>query len=401
MKILQINAVYGMGSTGNIVRDIHELCLSEGIESFVAYSLSNVSEKDIINGYKIGGNIGKKIHALLCRINGMQGYFSRFATRKLLKHIDSIKPDIVSLHNLHSNYINLNMLLSYLAKRDIKTVVTLHDCWYFTGGCFHYTAAGCEKWQKECGNCPKKNLDTPAYLFDRSDRILRDRKKYFDKIKNLTVIGVSEWIAEEAKKGVFKGRDVRFAHNGVDLGIFKPTESDLRDKYGVENKFVILGPASKWLLPVNRKCFERITAELKDDEALMLLGCSEEQKKSLPPNVTALPFIKDRTELAKVYSAADVFVNLTREDTLCFMNLEPQACGTPVITFANTGASETVDVSCGYIVENGDAEVILENIKNVKSKGKSKYTEACRKWTEKNFDKKTNYKKLLDIFNGM
>lgn len=398
MKILQINAVYGMGSTGNIVRDIHELCLSEGIESFVAYSLSNVCEKDIVNGYKIGKDLGKKIHALLCRINGMQGYFSGCATRKLLKHIDSIKPDIVSFHNLHSNYINLNMLLLYLAKRDIKTVVTLHDCWYFTGGCFHYTAAGCDKWQKECGNCPKKKLDTPAYLFDRSNKILRDRKKYFDKIKNLTIIGVSQWIAEEAKKGIFKGRDVRFAHNGVDLDIFKPTESDLREKYRIEDKFVILGLASKWLSEVNRKCFERITAEFKEDEILMLLGCTEEQKKSLPPNVIALPFVTDRNELAKVYSAADVFVNLTREDTLCFMNLEPQACGTPVITFANTGASETVDSNCGFTVENDDADGMLERIAFVKEKGKAEFSEECIEFIKNNFEKNSNYKQLMQFF---
>ena len=370
MKILQINAVYGVGSTGVIVRDIHELCLSEGIESFVAYSTSNLPESDIKNGYKIGGTAGKKLHAVLCRINGMQGYFSRFATGRLLRHIDKIKPDIVSLHNLHSNYINLNMLLRYLAKKDIKTIVTLHDCWYFTGGCFHYTAAGCDKWQKECGNCPKKKSDTPAYLFDRSRKILRDRKKYFDRIKNLTVIGVSEWIAEEAKKGIFKGRDVRFAHNGVDLEVFKPTESDIREKYGIENKFVILGPASKWLLPINRECFEKVTENLKEDEAFLLLGCTEEQKASLPKKIIPLPFIRDRVELAKVYSAADVFVNPTREDTLCFMNLEPQACGVPVVTFNNTGAAETVDGICGFIVDNGDADGMLRKIAEIKEKGK-------------------------------
>lgn len=401
MKILQINAVYGMGSTGNIVRDIHELCLSENIESHVAYSLSNRAEEEIVNGYKIGGTLGKKLHAVLCRINGMQGYFSRCATRKLLRHIDRIKPDIVSIHNLHSNYIHLNMLLSYLAKKDIKTVVTMHDCWYFTGGCFHYTAAGCDKWKSGCGGCPKKKSDTPAYLFDRSSKILSDRKKYFDKIKNLTVIGVSEWISEEAKKGIFKGRDVRFAHNGVDLDIFKPTKSDLRVKYGVEDKFVILGPASKWLAPVNRECFKQITSALKEDEALMLLGCSEEQKAELPESVIALPFISDRIELAKVYSTADVFVNLTREDTLCFMNLEPQACGTPVITFANTGASETVDGNCGFTVENDDTNGVLKIIAFIKEKGKSEFLDMCIEYIRNNFEKNSNYKQLTDMLKSI
>ena len=401
MKILQINAVYGVGSTGVIVRDIHELCLSEGIESFVAYSTSNLPESDIKNGYKIGRTFGKKLHAVLCRINGMQGYFSRFATRKLLRHIDKIKPDIVSLHNLHSNYINLNMLLCYLAKKDIKTIVTLHDCWYFTGGCFHYTSVGCDKWQNECGNCPKKKSDTPALLFDRSRKILRDRKKYFDRIKNLTVIGVSEWIAEEAKKGIFKGRDVRVVHNGVDLETFKPTESDLRERYGIEDKFVILGPASKWLSAVNRECFERFTEGLKDDEVLLLLGCSDEQKQNLPEKVIPLPFIRDRVELAKVYSAADVFVNPTREESLSLINVEAQACGTPVITFKNTGVQETVDGICGFIVANGDISSMLEKISYVKTGVKIEYSKLCRDFAEADFEREKNYRVLILIYNSM
>ena len=179
MRVLQINAVYGAGSTGVIVEDIHKLSLSKGIESFVAYSSSQYAQSDIVNGYKIGNTFGKKIHALLCRINGEQGYFSKFSTLKLIKHIKEINPDIVQLHNLHSNYINLNMLLSFLAKDNIKTIVTLHDCWFYTGGCFHYTAVGCDKWKSGCGNCPKKRKDTPAYLFDRSAKILKDRKKIF------------------------------------------------------------------------------------------------------------------------------------------------------------------------------------------------------------------------------
>ena len=177
MRVLQVNAVYGVGSTGVIVEDIHNLSIEKGIESYVAYSTTNKSM--VPNGYKIGNNLGKKMHALFSRINGMQAYFSTNATRKFLRYIDEIKPDIVHLHNLHSNYINLNMLLKYLAEKDIKTVVTLHDCWFYTGGCFHYTSSDCYKWLSGCGDCPKKIADTPAYLFDRSKDVLADRKEYF------------------------------------------------------------------------------------------------------------------------------------------------------------------------------------------------------------------------------
>lgn len=394
MKILQINAVYGVGSTGVIVKDIHEMCLNNGIESFVAYSSSNVQEAKIKNGYKIGKPLGKKIHAFLCRINGMQGYFSRFSTRKLLSHIESINPDIVQLHNLHSNYINLNMLLKFLAKKNIKTIVTLHDCWFYTGGCFHYTAAGCDKWCKECGNCPKKKKDTPALIFDRSRKILSDRKKYFGAIKDLTVVGVSHWITEEALKTVFKGRKAVTIHNGIDTEFFKPTPSDFREKYGLSDKFVILGPASKWLSGVNKEVFESFTHSLKEDEVLMMIGCSEEQMQNLPEKVLGLSFINDKKELRKLYSLADVFINPTREESLSLINVEAQSCCTPVITFKNTGVKETVDGVTGFAAENGSVEHLIEYKDVIKTSSQLD----CRKYITEEFNDNLNYKKYVDLF---
>lgn len=397
MKILHINAVYGMGSTGVIVEDIHKLCLEENIESFVAYSTSKYKAEEIVGGIEIGGCFGKKMHAVLCRINGMQAYFSRLATKAFLNKVKVISPDIVVLHNLHSNYINLNMLLGFLAKQNIKTVVVLHDCWYYTGGCFHYTAAGCNKWLEGCGSCPKKKQDTPAYLFGKSAKILKDRKNHFDSIKDLTVVGVSEWISSEAEKTFLRGKTVTI-HNGVDTDLFKPTPSDFKKRYGIEDKFMVLGPASKWLSAINKETFDTVVSKLPDDSIMVLLGCTEQQVKALPKNVIALPYIKDREELKKVYSAADVFVNCTREESLSLINVEAQSCGTPVITYQNTGAKETVDNICGFSVQNGNAKELVEKILFLKQKGKAFFTSACRQWVKKEFNKESNYSKYIKLF---
>ncbi len=398
MRVLHINAVYRDGSTGVIVEDLHNIAQSNDIESYVAYSTSTIPQCDIPNGYQIGNKFGKKLHALFCRINGMQGYFSRFATRKLLRYITKISPDIVHLHNLHSNYIHLNMLLKYLANNGIKTVVTLHDCWFYTGGCFHYTAAGCDKWQKECGNCPKKLQDTPAYLFERSAKILKERKKYFSAINDLTVVGVSNWITEEATKTVFKNSKALTIYNGIDTEIFKPTESDFRKKHNLENKFVILGPASKWLSQVNKETFDSVVSSLKVDESLVLLGCSQNKMGELPNKVIGLPFVKDKTELSKIYSAADVFVNPTREESLSLINIEAQACGTPVITYSNTGVKETVDNICGFSVKTGDFLELIDKIQYVKSIGKQSLVLDTQKRIVQNFDKNENYKNYINLY---
>ena len=242
MRVLQINAVYGQGSTGTIVRDIEYLCEQSGIECYVASP--DVKVRNAKRGYVIGNIFDHKLHALLSRIHGKQAYFSHLPTWNLLHWMSEIKPDIVHLHNLHSNYIHLNILLHYLAKRNIKTVITLHDCWFYTGGCFHYTATDCNKWMTNCRNCPKSKQDTPAMFTKHSAQVLADRKKFLLAIPNLYVTGVSEWMAHEPLKSFLKDIPNYVIRNGVDLEIFKPTFSDIRKRIGLENKYIILGPAA-------------------------------------------------------------------------------------------------------------------------------------------------------------
>ncbi len=401
MKVMQINAVYGVGSTGVIVEDLHKLSLKNGIDSYVSYSTSNKNPDEIKNGYVIGKNFGKKIHAVLSRLGGKQAYFSSFATKKLIKHIENVKPDIVHLHNLHSNFVNMNMLLKYLGEKDIATVVTLHDCWFFTGGCFHYTSVGCNKWQESCGNCPKKMQDTPALLKDNSAKILGDRKKYMGKIKKLSVVGVSKWIAGEVSKTFFNESNIYTINNGIDTQFFLPTPSNFREKHGLKNKFLILALASKWLIPVNKKTFDFVSQNIPEDCVIVMLGCTESQKNGLPENVLPLEYIKDRDELRKVYSACDVFANCTREDTFPSINLEIQSCGTPVVTYRNTGAQETVDNKCGFSVENGNEKDFYDAIMEIKKQGKSKFTEACQKWARSRFDRDENYIKYINLYKEM
>lgn len=398
MKVMQINAVYGVGSTGVIVEDLHNLSLKNGIESYVSYSTTNKNPADIKNGYVIGKALGKKIHAVLSRIGGKQAYFSSYATRKLIKHIKSVSPDIVHLHNLHSNFVNMNMLLDFLGENDIETIITLHDCWFYTGGCFHYTDAGCAKWLDSCGSCPKKMQDTPAYVKDNSAKILADRKKYFGKIKNLSVVGVSRWIADEGERTFFKGREVRAIYNGIDTEFFVPTPSDFREKHGLKDKFLILAPANKWLKPVNKKTFDYVTQSLPQDSVIVMLGCTEGQKNGLPENVLPLGYIKDRDELRKVYSACDMFANCTREESLSLINVEAQSCGTPVVTYRNTGAQETVDNKCGFSVDSGNEKDFLEAILKVREKGKNSFSEECTRWVKYRFDRDENYMKYINLY---
>lgn len=397
IKIVQVNAIFGASSTGTIMENIQHRSLKCSFDAYVAYSIAGVPSDKIINGYQIGNDIDEKIHAILSRVCGKQAYYSFFPTLKFVRFLGKLKPDIVHLHNLHSNYINLNILLKYLAKHDIATVITMHDCWYFTGGCFHYTNAGCYKWQYGCGHCPKRMSDTPAYLCDASKRILNDRNKYLTAIPRLYIVGCSQWVANEARKSVLRDCNIRHIYNGFDLDVFKPTPSDIAKKLGLEGKRILLGPASKWLSEVNKDTLDYFIKYMPNDCVLVLFG-AKEHNKYLANNVLLYGYTRSRDEMAQLYSMADVFVNCSREDTLSSINLESQSCGTPVVTYEATGNKETVGKGCGHAVETGNAKALFAATEQVLAQGKESYSSPCINWVKSNFDKRTNYEKYIRLY---
>lgn len=396
MKVLQINAVYGFGSTGVIVKDIEEEIINNGGEAFVAYQYASGMPT---NGYRIGNAVDWKLHAFLSRFFGKQAYFSKRATKKLLKWIDGVAPDVVHLHNLHANYINLPMLLNYLAKNNIATVITLHDCWFFTGKCFHFVESSCDKWQEGCCNCPRKNADVKSWFLDTSKAVFADRKKLFAAINNLTVVGCSEWISSLAKKsGVFKDRRVVAIKNGIDLSLFRPTDNKFRVKYNLQDKFIVLGMANKWLHEDNYETVNNLLNTLSDDCAVVLVGGSADRNRTgFNGKVLSIEGVTDKNKLADIYSSADVFVNLTLADTLPTVNMESIACGTPVITYNTGGSVELVKQGkTGYVVDKFDYKQILSAIKSVKEdKG---FKARCREVAVENFDKTVKYKEYVNLY---
>ncbi len=393
LKVLQINACYGFLSTGIIMRDIGEEAEKNGFEMYYAYQqFINHPEK---NGFVVGNKLDRKIHAVSSRVFGRQGYASKGATKKLTAWIDSVKPDVVHLHNLHSNYINLNMLCDYLSKNNIATILTLHDCWFFTGKCSHYAAIKCDKWQTSCGNCPQLKNEVPSLFGDCTSFVLKDRTSHLNSIERLYVAGCSEWISGEAAKSLLKPKEICTITNGVDLDIFKPDIGSVCTELGLDGKFVILGMANKWLAGDNKEAFNYIVNRLGDDDRIIIVGCNDEQKQFLSSYSKIVPigFIKDREELAKIYASSDVFVNLTHADTLPTVNMESIACGTPVITYNCCGSGELVHEGCGYVVDENDYEAVWQSVCRIKN-------EPCKEMlcARSFFDKNENYKKYIRLY---
>lgn len=395
MKILQINANYGIGSTGLIVKDIGEMITKSGNEAYYAYQKSNSNED---NSFRVGNILDWKIHAVMCRILGGQGYYSRIATHRLIANIVRIKPDVVHLHNLHSNFVNIDILLKFLAKEDIATVITMHDCWYFTGKCFHYIDCNCDKFMVGCGNCPKKSAPPKSYLFDWSKFSLENKKNRLLSIPRLKIVGCSNWICNEAHKSILSNCDIEPVYNGVDVSIFCPTSSSVRKYHNVGNDFLVMGMANKWLLDENIDMLKKVSS--LENVSLMIVGCTNEQKKiisEIDDRVIKVGFIDSREELAKYYSAADVFVNLTHADTLPTVNMESICCGTPVITYNSCGSPELLNENTGIIVEENDKNSIIKAIKLV---SESSFNE-CRQVGVCRFDKTKCYERYIEIYRDL
>lgn len=397
MKVLQINAVNKVASTGRTAFEMSEFLRKHGHSCVTVYSKGvSVSPE---NEYIIGSNLDIKVHGLLSRISGQQGYFSRGATVKLLRFMDEYKPDVVLLRNLHGNYINLPMLLKYLAKKDIATVAVLHDCWFYTGKCCHYTVQGCYKWQKSCGKCPQLKKYNKSWLFDRTGKMLADKKRLFGDIPRLAVVGVSDWLTQEAKKApVFEGAKVfQRIYNWIDTETFSPKDTaETREKLGLTGKKVILAVASGWSKVKGLDTVLEISKRLKKDEKLLLVG--NVNGIELNDNVTYIPATNSLEELVKYYSLADVFVQPSLEETFGKVSAEALSCGTPVVCFNSTANPELVGEGCGASVSIGDIDSMCKEINTILDNGKAQYENRCRSFAKENFDMENNLHQYLKMF---
>lgn len=391
MKIVQLNVTCGSGSTGKICLAVSKILNEKEIENYILYS---EGESSYENAIKYTSNFQIKFEALKSKVFGEYGFNSKAITKKLINELEKIKPDIVHLHNLHGHGCNLQMLFDYFKKEKIKLYWTFHDCWAFTGYCPHFDMIGCEKWKTQCEKCPQKG--SYSFFFDKSDKLFSKKKELFSGL-DLTIITPSEWLAGLVKKSFLKNYKVIVINNGIDLLSFKPSESDFRQRYNIEDKLIVLGVAFNWDERKGIDVFSYLAGTLPSDFQIVLVGTKEEDKKSLPKNIIAINKTESQKELAQIYTAADVFVNATREDTFPTVNIEALACGTPVITFDTGGSGEIIDGSCGIKVNKNDTQALLNAIMSFKSSGLFS-EENCIKRAKK-YDMNDKFKEYVESYN--
>lgn len=398
MKILQINSVCGIGSTGRITTDLYNVLEEQGHKCKIAYGRGNAPEG--IDTIKIGTNFDNYLHVLKTRLFDSHGFGSKNATKKFIEEVKKYNPDIIHLHNIHGYYINIEILFEYLKESNKPVIWTLHDCWAFTGHCAHFDYIGCSKWKHGCEKCPQKTVYPTSKVKDSSKLNYEKKKKLFTDIKNMTIVTPSKWLADLVKESFLGSYNIEVINNGIDLDVFKPTESNFREKYDLQGKFIILGVASDWSERKGLKYFIQLEQKLSKEYKIVIVGVSKKQKEMLSKNIIGITRTNDTKELAEIYTEADIFVNPTLEDNFPTTNLESIACGTPVITFETGGSIESVNSEVGLVVKK-DISSLIYAINILKKYDKNLLALNCRKSSEKYFDKLEKFNDYIEVIENI
>ena len=369
MKVIQLNCVYNFGSTGKIVKVLHEGLLQLGIDSYVYYG-RGVKSKDY-HVSRLSGEVIVKIQSLFSKIIGNVYGGSCITTRRFIHAIKTLKPDVVHLQCINANTVNVYKVLDYLQRNGIPTVLTLHAEFLYTGGCSH--AFDCEGFKSGCFCCkmPKSKMGT--FFIRRTHYHWEKMKSLVEKSSRLTIVGVSEWVKMRAESSpIFLNKKVHVIHNGVDTDVFYRRSQEEMEI--IEEKYV---------LPKDKKIILHVTPNFKDpnkgkdsliklaelslnnnkDFCIVVVGYNDEST-ILPKNIIPISFILDPNELASLYSLSMTTLLLSKRETYSMVCAESLCCGTPVIGY-KAGAPELIALeNYSSFFEYGDVTAVFDAICN-------------------------------------
>lgn len=396
MKVYLINTVCGVGSTGKIATALLGLLKEQGHAGRIAYGVGEAKSAEPGEAVRTVSKAGYYAHNLLSRLTDREGLFSAAAARKLAADIREYDPDVIHLHNIHGHYINYEVLFRCLAETGKPVVWTLHDCWAMTGHCTHFMAAGCEQWKTGCASCTQLRQYPQCWTRGDVRGNYRRKKAAFTAVKNMTLVTPSRWMAGAARESFLKDYPVQVIHNGIDLSVFRPAQSGFRRRHGLEGKYILLGVAFDWGERKGLDVFCDLARRLDDSFRIVLVGTNDAVDRELPENILSIHRTGSQQELAEIYTAADLFVNPTREEAFGLVNAEALACGTPVVTFRTGGSPEIIDETCGAVVDCDDVDALEAEIRRIRRE--QPYPAAACMERAKRFDAGARFQEYIQLY---
>lgn len=370
MKIMHINCVYPTGSTGRITEEIHKALKLYNHESIVLYSRGEKGADD--SSFRICGALSSKINHLIARITGLAYGGCRRETKKIIKLIKENKPDIVHLQCINGYFVNVYELIAFLKKMEIRTVITLHAEFMHTANCA--CTFGCDKWMTGCGECPDLYKATESYFRDRTAKSFEMMKASFKGFENrVIIVGVSKWLTNRAKQSpIMENCNFTTIYNGIDTEVFYPRDyRTSRNKWGFkDDEKIVLWVTSGYTEEKGKNDFLKLTSMIKDDNVrFVVVGSDGATEQNV--NIDFLGRVNSKNDLAEIYSAADVMICCSKQESFPTVSLEAQCCGTPIIGYDVGGVEESIFPDMGEVVALNNIHELALTVKKWIAKGKS------------------------------
>ena len=410
MRVLIVNAYDNMGGAARASYRLHQSLLEKGIESTML--VQNKFGDDFAVGVytkSIYQNVWEKIRGIADQLP-VKFYKKRSKTlfspswigfNDAVNQINFENPDVVHLHWISNAMIKIEDLVRIKA----PIIWTLHDNWAFTGGC--HIMWECEKFKKECGLCPRLGSTTDI---DLSRKIFRRKSKTYAKLPNMIIVGLSKWITNCTKESsLLKDHEIVNIPNPIDTNIFKPLDAKYaRSLWNLptDKKLVLFGAMSA-TSDIN-KGFKELVGSLDflNDENIefVIFGSSEpKEKQPFKLKTHYLGHLHDDVSLISLYSAVDLMVVPSLQETLPQTAIEAMACGTPVVAFGHTGLLDIVEhKKTGYLAKPFQEKDLARGIEWVLNS--DNYRDLCfnaREKIVKEFDSSFIANRYIELYNKL
>jgi len=272
--------------------------------------------------------------------------------------------DVVHLHTV-ADWFNVSSWLETLPS-GIGVVITLHDMWHFSGGCFIYR--GCDRFTETCAPCPI--LKTPLNRVLAKDEQRRKLQDY--RSRRVQFVANSQWLADLADRSLIVracGRS-RVIPPGIDTDVFRPQDkTQCRTELGIPPDAFVIATGAASLTDTNKNIpwlLEQLAGLSELEDVLVVLAGEGTLEIPIGLNVRLTGGIADRIERAMLFSAADVFVTASLMETYGLTLVEAMSCGIPVVAFRTGGVPEAVPDEGGILCELLDADAFKTAIQKLR-----------------------------------
>lgn len=384
------------GSIGKIARKLHNFLLNHGYNStFYFARWEEIGDK---NAVKFETNFEVKLHGVLCRLTGIEGVYSNFATNRLIRMLDKQDLDAVYVVNLHGYYLNEAKLLKYIGKRNLPLVYIMGDEYPAWGKCGYQT--DCNHYLDECRKCPHYKDYPNSWFFDRAHDMYLKKKEAYGILKRVAFLGPEFTINQTKVSPLLEGKNLQVIDECVDVDFYRPRDTKtLRNDLNISDDKIVISCVAPMSNPRKGcKYFVEAARQLENDDRFVFVhvGYNISDKSNLPSNYIPIGFLSDQEKLAQYYSLGDLFVFPSLNDTMPNACLEAMSAGTPLLCFNISGMPYMAPESICALVEPTNVEQLVEKIVNTKKKTKG-IIDMCRNYAVERYDNKKYHQRLIEI----